>query len=135
MRLVVLFLVGGAAGAGAAVWTRQDPGPVEVVRARRAPSVFKRLSAQLARSGNRILVKNVGDDGWTACMVDLNAGVDGGAFSRELGDVRAGQQVALRLATFARVDGRAFDPEAERIQVVDVHCDTEGGTAHFTGGL
>ena len=68
-------------------------------------------------------------------MVDLNAGVREGAFSREVGGVDAGEQVALRLSTFERADGRAFDPDGEAVQVVDVHCDTPAGPAHFTGGL
>ena len=135
VRLVALFVVGGAIGGGVAFFVDQDSGPVEPVRPRETPSIFGRLSAELAQSGSRLHVKNVGDQPWTACMVDLNAGVDGGAFSHEVDEIDAGQEVTLRLASFARVDGRSFDPDAERVLVVDVHCDTPDGMAHFTGGL
>jgi hypothetical protein len=61
--------------------------------------------------------------------------VRGGGFSREVGEVEAGQEVAFRLDSFVRTDGRAFDPGADRVQVVDVHCETPTGAAHFTGHL
>jgi hypothetical protein len=52
-----------------------------------------------------------------------------------LGDLAAGEEGSLRLDAFARADGRRFDPDAERVQVVDLHCDTPSGQAHFSGGL
>ena len=135
VRLLGLALVSAAIGAGVALFLERDPGPIEQVLPRDTPSIFGRLSAELARSGSRLHVRNAGDHPWTSCIVDLNAGVDGGAFSHRIGEVGAGEQVEVRLASFARADGREFDPNTERVLVVDVHCDTPDGQAHFTGGL
>jgi hypothetical protein len=133
--LLGLCLVGGAIGAGVAVRLYEQSRPIEPVQPTAAPTTFPRLSVQLSRSGSRILVTNVDDHPWTSCMVDVNAGVRGGGFSRELGDVGVGEQVVLRLDTFTRTDGQRFNQSAEPVQVIDVHCDTPAGQAHFTGGL
>jgi len=133
--LLALCLGGLAMGAGAAVRSYEQSRPIQPVRPTAAPTRFPRLPVQLARSGSRILVTNLGDHPWTSCMVDVNAGVRGGGFSKEVGAVGAGDQVALRLDAFARTDGRRLDPSSEQVQVVDVHCDTPAGWAHFTGGL
>ena len=133
--LLALCLVGGAIGAGVAVRLYQESRPIEPVRPAAAPTTFPRLSVQLARSGGRLLVTNLDDHPWTSSMVEVNAGVRGGSFSKELGDIGVGEEVALRLDTFARADGRTFDDGAEPVQVVDVHCDTPDGRAHFSGGL
>ena len=133
-----LLLVAGAVGAGIGLRLYeqyQNSGPIEAIREAETPTTFPRLSVRLARSGPRLLVTNVGDQPWTSCVVDVNAGVSGGGFSREVGEVEAGQEVAFRFDSFVRTDGRAFDPEAERVQVVDVHCETPTGAAHFTGHL
>lgn len=135
---LALFLVVGAVGAGIGARFYEEyrnSGPIEPIRPAEQPTTFPRLSVQLARSDSRLLVTNVGDQPWTRCMVDINAGVRGGGFSREVGEVEAGQEVAFRLDSFVRTDGRAFTPEADRVQVVDVHCETPTGAAHFTGHL
>ncbi len=128
-------LLAGAIAAGIAVRLYEESGPVEPIRPVETPTTFPRLGVQLARAGGRLLVTNADEHDWTSCIVDLNAGVPGGGFSTELGDVGAGDRVSVRLAAFARADGRRFDADAERVQVVDVHCDTPDGQAHFTGGL
>jgi hypothetical protein len=133
--LLALCLVGGAIGIGVAARLYQESRPVEPIRPSVVPTRFPRLSVQLALSGGRILVTNLDDHPWTSCRVDVNAGVPDGAFSREIGEVGVGEQVALRLDAFARADGRSFDESADRVQVVDVHCDTPAGRAHFSGGL
>lgn len=135
--LLVLTLILGAIATGVALRIYEQSGPMEPVRpaATGASTTFPRLRVRVARSANRILVENVDEHAWTSCMVDVNAGVRGGSFSRELGDVDVGEEVELRLGTFTRADGRRFDPGAERVQVVDVHCDTPAGPARFTGGL
>lgn len=122
-------------GVGISVRLYEQSRPVEPMRPTAAPTTFPRLTAQLARSGSRVLVTNLDADPWTGCIVDVNAGVRGGGFSRDVGDVGVGEQVALRLDTFTRADGRSFDQSAEPVQVVDVHCDTPTGLAHFTGGF
>lgn len=141
--LLTLGLFAASVGAGAAVRWYVESGPaasagpsdgLQPMVPAVAPTTFPRLPVQLARSGSSVLVSNVGDQAWTGCTVDINAGVPGGAFSGELGDVKAGARVSLHLTTFRRADGRAFDPGAERVQVVDLHCDTPDGPAHFTGG-
>jgi len=133
--LLASCLVVGSIGTGAAVAHYEQSRPIEPIPPTVAPTRFPRLALQLARSGGRILVTNLDDHPWTSCIVDVNAGVPGGGFSRELGNIGVSEQVALRLVTFARTDGRRFDESAEPVQVVDVHCDTPDGRAHFTGGL
>lgn len=131
--LLALSLVAGAIGAGVAARLHEQRRPTEPIRPSVTPTRFPRLAARVARSGNRILVTNLDDHPWTRCIVDVNAGVRDGAFSGELEAVGAGEQVALTLGTFARADGRRFDRSAEPVQVVDVHCDTPAGRAHFSG--
>ncbi len=133
--LLALCLLLAAAGTGIALRLYEEPREVEAIRPTSAPTTFPRLSAQLARSAGRLLVTNRDDHPWTACIVDINAGVWGGGYSRELGDLDPGREATLRLDAFARTDGRHFDPRAERVQVVDLHCETPTGPAHFSGGL
>lgn len=138
--LLTLVLFAGSVGAGAAVrWyvesrPAEPDGPVEPIAPASAPTTFPRLAVELVRSGGTVVVTNVGDQGWTDCTVDVNAGVPGGAFSGTLGSVGPGRRVSLPLGNFSRADGRTFDPDAERVQVVDLHCDTPDGPAHFSGG-
>ena len=140
LLLLMPVLLAGSVAAGAAVrWyvesrPAEPPAPLEPITAAEAPTTFPRLDVELARSDGRVVVTNVGDQPWTGCTVDVNAGVPGGAFSGSLGSMRPGARVSLPLGTFARADGRTFDPNAERVQVVDLHCDTPNGPAHFSGG-
>ena len=133
--LLALLVAAGALGAGIAVRLYQESQPVEPIRPTAAPTGFPQLSVQLGRSEGRIRVTNLDDFDWTGCIVDVNAGVPDGGFSRDVGGLGAGQQISLRLETFARADGRRFDEGAQPVQVVDVHCDTPDGPAHFTGGV
>ena len=133
--LLALLLAGGAIAAGVALRIYEEPAPVEPIRPAESPTTFPRLSVQLARSGGQLLMTNLDGHAWTSCIVDVNAGVPGGGFSHEAGDVGPGAQISMRLTAFERTDGRRFDPDAERVQVVDVHCGTPDGQAHFTGGL
>ena len=140
--MIVLFMVilAGAVGAGAGVrWyveTRPDvsAGPSDPITPTAAPTTFPRLDVRMARSGGDMVITNAGDQPWTACTVDLNAGVPGGAFSSALPGVEPGERVSLPLGAFARADGQPFDPGAGRVHVVDLHCGTPGGPAHFSGG-
>ena len=133
--ILATLAVAAAIAAGVGLRLYEESRPLEVLETSGAPTSFPRLTVQLGRSGNRLIVTNAGDQPWTRCMVDINAGVPGGGFSSEITGVEPGGDVALQLDRFRRTDGRVFDPEAEPIQVVDVHCDTPAGDMHFSGRL
>ena len=87
------FLVAFAVGAGVA--TYRDAPPAEVLETASPPTTFPGLTVGLARSGNRLVVTNAGEDRWTSCMIDLNAGVPGGGFSARITDVAAGADATV----------------------------------------
>lgn len=131
--LGVLTLAAGAFGGGALARRYLPPAPTEPARPGPAATTFPSLSAVLGRSSSEIVVTNENDFAWTECTVDVNAGVPGGGYSQALGRVDAGQRAAAPLRAFVRQDGQRYDPDAQRLQVVDLHCDTPSGRAHFNG--